>query len=326
MRRIVFASLAALTLLLAACGGSDSPTTKSTDTTVAKKVLACGSKVGGVTVSGEQGKEPTVNITTPLKVSKSACRILIPGSGTAAKTGDTVVIRYDFFNARTGKAFDSSYARGKDATLVLTNAFLTNIPTGLLGTKPGGRVVTAVSPADGYGPQGGQATYGIQKDDSLVFVADIVHVLPALKRASGTAVAPVAGQPTVKLAANGAPTITMPAGVAAPTALVVQPLIKGTGPAIATGQTITVNYTGALWATGKVFDSSWKAGREPTTFPIGAGKVIAGWETGLVGQTVGSQVLLIVPPAQAYGAAGAPTAGISGTDTLVFVVDILNAG
>jgi peptidylprolyl isomerase len=326
MRRTLFASLAALALLVTACGGDDSPTTASPSTTTAKKALTCGSKVDGVTVSGEQGKEPVVKISTPLKVTKSACRILLPGTGTAAKTGDTVTLRYDFFNARTGKVFDSSYARSADATLVLTKAFLTNIPTGLLGTKAGGRVVTAVSPADGYGPQGGQATYGIKKDDSLVFVADVVKVIPAQKRASGEAVAPVAGQPTVVLDAKGAPTITMPTGVAAPTTLIVQPLIKGSGPAIATGQTVTVNYTGALWATGKVFDSSWKTGREPTTFPIGASKVISGWDKGLLGQTVGSQVLLIVPPADAYGAAGAPTAGISGTDTLVFVVDILNAG
>jgi peptidylprolyl isomerase len=326
MRRTVFASLAALTLLVTACGGNDSPTTKSPSTTVAKKAITCGGKVDGVTVSGEQGKEPVVKIDTPLKVTKSACRILIPGTGTAARTGDTVVLRYDFFNARTGKAFDSSYARAADATLVLSKAFLTNIPTGLLGTKAGGRVVTTVSPADGYGPQGGQATYGIEKDDSLVFVADIVKVLPALAKASGEAVAPVAGQPTVVLGSDGAPTITMPPGVAAPTTLVVQPLIKGSGAPITTGQTVTVNYTGAVWATGKVLDSSWKAGREPTSFPIGGAKVIAGWDKGLLGQTIGSQVLLIIPPADGYGAAGAPSAGITATDTLVFVVDILNAG
>ena len=53
--------------------------------------------------------------------------------------------------------------------------------------------------------------------------------------------------------------------------------------------------------------------------------MIAGWDEGLVGQTVGSQVLLVVPPDKGYGAAGQPNAGISGTDTLVFVVDILDA-
>ncbi len=53
--------------------------------------------------------------------------------------------------------------------------------------------------------------------------------------------------------------------------------------------------------------------------------MIAGWDRGLVGQPVGSQVLLIVPPDDGYGAEGKPEIKIKGTDTLVFVVDILDA-
>ena len=63
----------------------------------------------------------------------------------------------------------------------------------------------------------------------------------------------------------------------------------------------------------------------PAQFPIGAGQVIAGWDQGLVGKTVGSQLLMVIPPDQGYGAAGNAQAGIKGTDTLVFVVDILDA-
>jgi peptidylprolyl isomerase len=329
LRRTLVSLFVVAGLVLAGCGGSGDDSSDSTTTTAAAKarsVIKCGDEVDGVTVSGAAGAEPEVKIDTPLKVKKSACDVLVDGTGTTAKTGDTITIRYDFFNARTGKVFDSSYSRAKDATVVLTKAFLTSIPTGLLGTKAGGRVVTVVSPADGYGPEGGQATYGIKKDDSLVFVADVISVLPALKKATGEAVAPVAGQPTVTLAANGAPTITIPKDTVAPTTLIVQPLIKSAGAAITTGQTVTVNYTGVKWSDGKVFDSSWKAGREPTTFPIGAGRVIPGWDKGLLGQTIGSQVLLIVPPAEAYGAEGVSDVGITGTETLVFVVDILNAG
>ena len=79
-----------------------------------------------------------------------------------------------------------------------------------------------------------------------------------------------------------------------------------------------------IYRTGKQFDSSWDRGA-PADFAIGTGKVIPGWDAGLVGQTVGSQVLLVVPPDQGYGASGNSQAGISGTDTLVFVVDILDA-
>ena len=114
----------------------------------------------------------------------------------------------------------------------------------------------------------------------------------------------------------------MPAGTA-PTALVIQPLITGTGATVQTGQTISVHYTGAIWASGEVFDSSWTRA-SPATFAIGTGKVIDGWDQGLVGQTVGSQVLLVIPPDQGYGSEGNPDAGIAGTDTIVFVVDILD--
>jgi len=76
-----------------------------------------------------------------------------------------------------------------------------------------------------------------------------------------------------------------------------------------------------------VFDASWKHGTtgQPFGFTIGASpsQVIMGWDRGLAGQTVGSRILLVVPPADGYGKTGSPQAGIKGTDTLVFVVDIL---
>jgi peptidylprolyl isomerase len=93
---------------------------------------------------------------------------------------------------------------------------------------------------------------------------------------------------------------------------------------VKSGQTVTVQYTGVIWPGGKVFDSSWVRGT-PAQFPIGVGKVISGWDEALVGKTVGSEILIVVPPDKGYGAAGNAQAGIKGTDTLVFVVDILDA-
>jgi peptidylprolyl isomerase len=84
---------------------------------------------------------------------------------------------------------------------------------------------------------------------------------------------------------------------------------------------VTVQYQGVLWRTGKVFDESW--GKSPATFlPSG---VVKGFGKALVGHRVGSQVVAVVPPAEGYGKAGQPGAGIKGTDTMVFVVDILAA-
>ncbi|MGO1333428.1 FKBP-type peptidyl-prolyl cis-trans isomerase, partial [Cellulosimicrobium funkei] len=87
------------------------------------------------------------------------------------------------------------------------------------------------------------------------------------------------------------------------------------------GQVVTVRYSGVRWSDGEVFDSTWTDGAAPLSVMIGIGEVIEGWEQGLLEQSVGSQVLLVVPPDLAYGATANPLAG----ETLVYVVDILDA-
>ncbi|MEV4495891.1 peptidylprolyl isomerase [Micromonospora arborensis] len=105
--------------------------------------------------------------------------------------------------------------------------------------------------------------------------------------------------------------------------LTVTPLIKGTGPAVQKGQTITTNYLGVFYKDGKEFDSSWSSG-QPASFPIGVGQVIPGWDQGLVGVTVGSRVQLDIPGELAYGNDEA-AAGGRPTGPLRFVVDVLAA-
>jgi peptidylprolyl isomerase len=100
----------------------------------------------------------------------------------------------------------------------------------------------------------------------------------------------------------------------------VRTIRQGHGATVSRKSLIVVNYLGQIWR-GKVFDSSYSK----TLFgvPIGVGQVIAGWDDGLVGKRVGSRVLLVIPPKFGYGAAGKSQAGIKGTDTLTFVVDIV---
>jgi peptidylprolyl isomerase len=121
------------------------------------------------------------------------------------------------------------------------------------------------------------------------------------------------------------PKVTVP-GTPAPTALKQQTLIQGNGAVVDKGDTLIANYVGQTWAPkdGKpnVFDSSF-ARNAPTAFVIGAGQVIPGWDQTLVGKKLGSRVLLSVPPADGYGANGQSSAGISATDTLVFVIDLV---
>ncbi|MER7007229.1 FKBP-type peptidyl-prolyl cis-trans isomerase [Dactylosporangium sp. NPDC000555] len=110
------------------------------------------------------------------------------------------------------------------------------------------------------------------------------------------------------------------AGSGSVSKLEVTTLIEGNGAAAQSGQTITVNYVGVTFADGKEFDSSWRRS-QPFSFPLGGGKVIKGWDQGLVGVKVGSRVQLDIPAALAYG--DHPAGGAPG-GTLRFIVDVLS--
>lgn len=122
------------------------------------------------------------------------------------------------------------------------------------------------------------------------------------------------------------PALTVPQG-AAPSALKVEVLIPGTGRTVTKNDTLVGNYLGQTWAPvdGKVnvFDNSWDR-HSPGAFPIGAGRVIKGWDDALVGRKVGSRLLLAIPAAQAYGASPSTENPLAGKD-LLFVVDIIDS-
>jgi peptidylprolyl isomerase len=288
---------------------------------VASPATAAAVPLASVTVSGDVAAKPTVKFAKPFAVKSTADKVVTAGSGAALATGQTITFDYLLVDGRTGKELETSYG-ASPGSLVLDKAkTATQLVKSLTGQTIGSRVLVAIAPKDGLAKRLKSAK--VKKDDTLLFVIDVKSVRTPLTRATGEAVAPVDGLPSVALAADGKPTITIPPGVTAPTQLVSQVLIKGTGPVVTAGQTITVHYTGVIWGTGKQFDSSWDRG-QPFDVAIGKGSVVAGWDEGLVGQTVGSQVLLVVPPDKGYGSAGQSSAGISGTDTLVFVVDILD--
>jgi peptidylprolyl isomerase len=106
------------------------------------------------------------------------------------------------------------------------------------------------------------------------------------------------------------------------TELKITTLIEGTGPKLVAGQTIMANYIGATYKDGKVFDSSWERG-QPAQFPVGVGRLIPGWDKGLVGVPVGSRVQLDIPADLAYGESPDDPAKPAGD--LRFIVDILAA-
>jgi len=105
-----------------------------------------------------------------------------------------------------------------------------------------------------------------------------------------------------------------------PSGMTIEDVIVGAGAVAAAGQQVTVHYTG--WLTnGDKFDSS-KDRDDPFIFPLGAGRVIKGWDEGVQGMKVGGKRKLTIPPALGYGARGAGGA-IPPNATLVFEVELL---
>lgn len=105
-----------------------------------------------------------------------------------------------------------------------------------------------------------------------------------------------------------------------PTALETEDIIVGEGAEAKEGDTVSVQYVGALFDSGQEFDASWDRG-EPFEFQLGGGQVIQGWDQGVAGMKVGGRRKLVIPPDLGYGEQGSPPT-IPGGSTLVFVVDL----
>jgi peptidylprolyl isomerase len=107
-----------------------------------------------------------------------------------------------------------------------------------------------------------------------------------------------------------------------PTELQVKDIWEGDGAEAKAGSTVSVHYVGVAWSTGAEFDSSWNRGT-PLQFPLGAGRVIAGWDQGVQGMKVGGRRQLTIPPHLGYGDRGAGGA-IAPGETLIFVCDLVS--
>ena len=312
MRRIGAALLLPLLAAAALVGCSSSaPPPASPNTTV--------------TASGSFGASPTVKIPAQKAGSDLYIKTEVHGTGQALTKSDAFLSNYVVYiwSGTTHKLALSTYTTTPQ---VLTSQLLPGLDTALEGQKMGSRVLAVLPPKYGYGSTGNPQV-GVTGTDTLVFVVDMIKLYPATDSASGAHVSSGGGTlPTVSAPAAGqAPTVKIPT-TAPPTSLVVKTLIKGSGPPVAKGQYVVTQYVGLNWRTRAVFDSSWSR-RTPLGFEIDAtpAQIIPGWDMGLVGVPVGSRVMLVIPPKDGYGSQGASQAGIKGTDTLVFVVDVLDA-
>ncbi len=300
MRRA--AALVPLVLLVSACSGGGLP--------------------DGLNVAGAVGRQPTVTIPGSGPAGRLKVKTLHKGRGVRVAAGDLVAADYVGYRWNGGdhRLVASSYDSGRPAMFPYGH-LVPGLDRALAGQRPGGRVMAVIPPSQGYGANG-YAPLQVAGGDSMVFVLDVLAAYPNGAAARGMAQPQRdAGLPRVTTGAT--PAMTIPPA-RPPGRLAVRTIVRGTGPVVQARQLVVYHDLGRIWRDGKVFESSRGRGH-PDSVVVGARQMLAGWDRAVVGQPVGSRVLVVVPPGDGYGAKGHAASGITRGDTLAFVIDILAA-
>ena len=259
-------------------------------------------------------KAPAVDFPKPLAVKDETIKMVQEGDGAAAKAGQTVEIGYVALNGGDGSVLEDTFSKGSSEKVELSDQLKQGssvVYNGLVGAKVGSYLAYA-TPAQSAGenPEAAASTLLVIK------ILSVKDTPTPLSKPEGDAVTNLpAGLPKVSVDSKNVPQIDVK-GADKPKDVVAQDLIAGHGDKVKANDTIVANYVGVNLSDGTKFDSSYDKG-QPATFSLQG--VIPGWTKGLTGKTVGSRVLLVIPPAQAYGDQGQGQA----KGDLVFVVDIL---
>ncbi|MFS0852383.1 FKBP-type peptidyl-prolyl cis-trans isomerase [Microbacterium sp. 179-I 3D4 NHS] len=303
---VLLSTVAAATLLLAGCSGTSEPDASSTPTPSSSCALDAqpGETSDAVTVEGE-GVDATVSVPADAAFAGVERTIVAEGDGEEIGVGDLVSVQYQIIDAASGEVLDSS-ARGEGGVLpMLLDTTNSSLFVAALECEPVGSQVALALPGSVLG----------EGANNVVVYAEAIEQLPEV--ATGAAVDPTPGMPTVSLDDEGAPTVTIPEGDA-PAETQVAVLKQGDGATVGAGDLVVVQYLGVKWSDGSEFDSSWSRDATPAQFQTTG--VVTGFRKALEGQQVGSQVVVVMPPADGYGASEGHELQ---NESLVFVVDIL---
>lgn len=273
-----------------------------------------------VSAPGALGTKPTVDFPLPLVSRDAAVAVIHEGTGRLVSEGDyvdfdAIVVRGDNQEELTA----TGYAKDEAERLHVT-ADAGLIPQAFVCQRAGSRIALTGTVADIFGEVNAD---GLLPTDTVAVVFDVVASYPG--QSSGIPQLAQDGMPAVTADPNGRPGIAIPNTVA-PTELRISTLTKGDGATITEGQNVVAHYTGILWD-GTVFDSSWDQDRpadllaQDFTTNDGAG-VVPGFAKALIGQTIGSRVLVVIPPSEGYPSGLAPQSIPDGS-TMIFVIDIL---
>ncbi|MFE5670837.1 FKBP-type peptidyl-prolyl cis-trans isomerase [Agromyces sp. NPDC056523] len=306
-----FALVSVTALLLAGCAGSGtSPdsTAEATDEAAACLEVEAGEQSDAVEVEGEFGAAPTATFETPLEADELQRTIAIEGDGDETVSGDEVSAVVTAFKGSDGTQVFSQPASLTVGDGSLYEGFLAGVDCVPIGS----RVVTVAPASAVYGDQGNEGI-GVAAGETLVIVTDVQEVVEAEDL-------PTPGEwtenvPEVEFNGEEPPTVTIPDADPSDE-LLVKVIEEGDGAEVQAGDTVTLHYQGLNWATKEIFDQSY--GKEAARF--GTGDVIPGFGGALVGQKVGTKLIVTIPPALGYGEE--ESANGLGGQTLVFVVEI----
>jgi peptidylprolyl isomerase len=312
--RLLPVALVVALLALAGCGSSASSSSSASGTAEG---------LDAVTISGDVGKSPDVTWKSKMTASDVKNTTVIKGTGDTVASGDLVSAQLWVGNGTTQKEVYDTYQQGGAQSVTVNSQLSPVLADALTGATVGSRVAVTTPASKLFGPQGNSQLQIAATDPVLVIIDVISKPKPPLDGPKGTPKPSPAWAPKIVEKGTDVTSLNFDKTPKPNGDLRSAVLIQGSGKPVKKGQTITVNYLGQVYKGKKPFDESYS--KSPATFQIGTGAVISGWDKTLVGQKIGSRLMLQIPPKDGYGAKGQPTAGIKGTDTLYFVVDILGA-
>lgn len=322
MRRRL-AALTVVPLLLlgtAACGeDADTGSENGTSPAAGSADVDMGEEIPGLEVTGELGASPEVTLEDPLENTDTVFEVITAGDGAVVEEGRPASLHMQVANGETGEKTVGTYEQGRPLTGVIAkDQIFPAVHEAIVGLPAGSRVAIATTAEDAFGEQAAQ--YGVKAEEHVIFIVDVMDV--PLTGPEGDEADVPEDVPAIEENAEGDVTGFSFDQAAKPSGeLRVTPVIEGDGEPVEAGDSVTFDYLGQIYGTDTVFDESYTTA--PRTFQVGAGQLIKGWDEGLVGVKTGSRVIIEAPPEFGYGKQGNPQAKIKGTDTLIFVVDVL---
>jgi FKBP-type peptidyl-prolyl cis-trans isomerase len=288
--------------------------------------IESGSNAALVTADGTFGNDPKATFPTPLVANgASEAQVISDGNGNGKRVaaGATTVVQLTIYDGKTG---DALIATNYDEAGALFSAIDSTPAFGTIAqcARVGSRVAAVGTAGDLIGDGAIQQNgLSLAADDTVAIVVDVQSVY--LGKATGADKVLSAGFPSIVLAPDGRPGFTFP-DPTPPTTLKIETLKAGSGAKVEKDDKVVLHYTGVLWDTQEVFDSTWERNAPAmlvaSSLEDSSSGLVPGFAAALIGQRVGSQVIAVIPPKDGYPAGQAPTTVPDGS-TMVFVFDIL---